>query len=96
MESFLYGINRIKNHIIKSILAHYFFVTVHPYPDGNGRCGRLLMNYLLGASGYNWCTITKDKRERYFQTLQEGQINSDIIPFVDFILSLLKIDSFPN
>ena len=90
MESFLYGIDRIKNPIIKSILAHYFFVTIHPYPDGNGRCGRLLMNYLLGASGYNWCTITKDKRERYFQTLQEGQINSDIIPFVDFILSLLN------
>ncbi len=88
MESFLYWINRIKEPIIKSILAHYFFVTIHPYPDGNGRCGRLLMNYLLGASGCSWCTITKDERDRYFQTLQEGQINSDIIPFANFILSL--------
>ena len=91
MKSFLCWINRIKNPIIKSVLAHYFFVTIHPYPDGNGRCGRLLMNYLLGASGYNWCTITKDERDRYFQILQEGQINSDIIPFANFILSLLSI-----
>lgn len=51
------SINKIKNPIVKSILAHYFFVTIHPYVDGNGRTARLLMNYLLLTTGYLWITI---------------------------------------
>ena len=90
IKSFVPLIAGIENNIIKAILAHYFFVTIHPYPDGNGRCGRLLMNYILVVSGYNWITITFDKRDRYFQTLQKGQLDSDILPFAKFILSFLK------
>lgn len=89
MKAFIAHTNNIENPIIKAILAHYFFVTIHPYIDGNGRCGRLLMNYLLGASGYHWITITMEKRTDYFQSLQKGQINSNIMPFTKFILSLL-------
>lgn len=90
MQSFVPLINEIENNIIKAILAHYFFVTIHPYPDGNGRCGRLLMNYLLAASGYHWVTVTLDKRDIYFQALQKGQLDGDVLPFAKFILSFLK------
>lgn len=89
MESFITLINNIENPVIKSILAHYAFVTIHPYIDGNGRCGRLIMNYILGAGGCHWITITRDKRDEYFQSLQKGQIDSNIMPFAKFILSLL-------
>lgn len=88
MESFITLINNIENPIVKAILAHYSFVTIHPYTDGNGRCGRLLMNYILGASGYHWITITRDKRDEYFQSLQKGQIGSNIMPFAGFIFSM--------
>ena len=89
IKSFIVFIERIENSIIKAILTHYFFVTIHPYVDGNGRCGRLLMNYVLCTSGYHWITITKDKRDKYFQALQNGQLGSNIIPFSKFILSIL-------
>jgi len=92
MNSFLHFINGIENNLIKAILAHYFFVTIHPYPDGNGRCGRLLMNYLLAASGYHWITITSEKRDLYFQSLQDGQLDSNILPFAEFILSFFQND----
>jgi len=88
IKSFIARINEIKNAMVKAILTHYFFVTIHPYPDGNGRCGRLLMNYLLAASGYHWITITLDKRDLYFHALQKGQLDADILPFSKFILSL--------
>jgi len=90
MKSFVATINQIDNLLVKAILAHYYFVTIHPYPDGNGRCGRLIMNYFLAASGYPWITITAEKRDQYFQALQAGQLNSDIIPFARFIVSFLE------
>lgn len=90
MKAFISHVNEMQDSIIKAILAHYFFATIHPYPDGNGRCARLLMNYLLAASGYPWVTIPVAKRDAYFQSLQKGQLESEIIPFAKFILSFLK------
>lgn len=56
MKSFVALVNEIENPVIKAILAHYLFVTIHPYIDGNGRTARLLMNYFLLGSGYSWIT----------------------------------------
>ncbi|MFH1358019.1 MAG: Fic family protein [bacterium] len=88
MDVFFDKINIISHPFIKAILAHYFFVTIHPYPDGNGRCARLLMNYVLACSAHSWATITVDKRDFYFSALQKGQIDNDITPFAEFILNL--------
>jgi Fic family protein len=89
MKSFVAIINGIDNDFEKAVLAHYFFVTIHPYLDGNGRCCRLLMNYLLAASKYPWITITNEKRNLYFQALQNGQLDTNILPFAEFILNLV-------
>lgn len=90
MESFEIIINKIKNPVIKAILAHYLFVTIHPYSDGNGRTARLLMNYVLLASGYSWITIRTDQRIEYFTALQKAQTDNDIIAFGKFIVEMLK------
>ncbi|MBI5399717.1 Fic family protein [Candidatus Saganbacteria bacterium] len=79
---------KIRNEM--AILGHYYFVTIHPYTDGNGRCGRLIMNYCLAAAGYPWITIIADTRDAYFQALQMGQLEGDIIPFAKFIISLIE------
>ena len=90
MESYEKYVDSIENEVIKAILAHYFFVAIHPYADGNGRTARLLMNYVLLTSGYEWITIRAEQRERYFKALNEGHLSNDILPFGKFILSLMK------
>lgn len=90
MRSFIDLINGIKNPVIKAVLAHYLFVTIHPYTDGNGRTARLLMNYLLMASGYSWVTIRADQRSEYFGALNTANQTNDILPFGEFIINLLK------
>ncbi len=90
MASFESIINRVENPIIKAILAHYLFVTIHPYIDGNGRTARLLMNYLLLASGYSWITIRAEQRIEYFTALQKAQAKNDILPFGRFIVEMLE------
>ncbi|MDP1808483.1 MAG: Fic family protein [Actinomycetota bacterium] len=90
MASFEAIINKIENPVIKAILAHYLFVTIHPYIDGNGRTARLLMNYLLVVSGYPWITTRADQRFEYFKGLNVANLEDDIIPFGKFIVGMLK------
>lgn len=84
------SVNRIKNPVIKSILAHYFFVAIHPYIDGNGRTARLIMNYIFLTSGFSWVTIKADQRTEYFGTLNKGTVYEDILPFGEFIVKMMK------
>ena len=90
MASYAKLVNEIENPVIRAILAHYFFVTIHPYVDGNGRTARLLMNYCLLASGYPWVTIRTEQRVEYFEALEAAQLDEDILPFGNFILGMLK------
>lgn len=90
MDNFEAIINNIDNPIVKAILAHYLFVTIHPYSDGNGRTARLLMNYLLLTNGYSWITIRVEQRTEYFTALQKAQLNNDILAFGNFIVGILK------
>lgn len=87
MATFVKQMKGIKHPIIKAILGHYFLVTIHPFIDGNGRCARLLMNYILAGNGYKWITISANEREKYFESLKIGQLENNILPFADFILS---------
>lgn len=90
MTSYVLNVNKVRNPVVKSMLAHYFFVTIHPYTDGNGRTARLLMNYLLLTTGHRWLTIRADQRVEYFDALKAGQVNGDIVPFGEFIIGLLE------
>lgn len=71
--------------VIAACAAHAWFVTIHPFIDGNGRTARLLMNLVLMRHGYPLTIITKDDRQRYYDSLEESQ-GTDLTPFIALVL----------
>lgn len=53
--------------------THAEFEKIHPFSDGNGRTGRLLMNYILIANGYPPAIILKSQRPKYLRALERAQ-----------------------
>jgi RHH-type rel operon transcriptional repressor/antitoxin RelB len=51
-----------KEAAVRTVLGHFFFGYLHPYMDGNGRMGRLLMNAALASGGYPWRVIPLAER----------------------------------
>lgn len=65
-------------------LAHYRFVYIHPFIDGNGRTGRLLMNLILMRSAFPPIIIEVSERFTYYSHLDQAN-DGDIRPFIRFI-----------
>ena len=74
---------------VRAVLGHLLFVQVHPYPDGNGRIGRFLMNLMLTAAGYPWTVIPIQRRDAYMAALEAASVQQDIGPFTDFLAALV-------
>lgn len=55
-----------------AILFHHKFEKIHPFMDGNGRTGRMLMNYILLTEKYPPLVIRTKKRTLYLQALREA------------------------
>ncbi len=77
MAALLKRYNAVKEHSLEEILDfHVCFERIHPFQDGNGRVGRLLMFKECLASGHVPFIITEDLRMFYYRGLQEwGHIN---------------------
>lgn len=70
---------------VRVVLGHFVFVYIHPYPDGNGRMGRFLMNVMLAAGGYRWTVIPVQERRPYLDALEAASVREDIEPFALFL-----------
>jgi Fic family protein len=55
-----------------AVIAHHRFVAIHPFADGNGRTGRLLMNLILMKKGYPIGIILKNDRQKYYAALDQA------------------------
>ena len=69
----------------RAVLGHFFFVFVHPYPDGNGRMARFLMNTMLASGGYPWTVLLVEQRTAYVAALEAASVHEDIAPFAQFV-----------
>ena len=74
---------------VRVVLGHFMFVYIHPYPDGNGRMGRFLMNLMTASGGYRWTIIPVDRRSDYMTALESASVDQDIKPFTIFLAGLL-------
>ena len=70
---------------VRAVLGHWMFGYIHPYPDGNGRIARFLMNAMLASGGYPWTVIRVEDRTPYLAALDSASIDLDIAPFAGFI-----------
>jgi len=68
-----YNENKKKlNPLVLATLFHHKFESIHPFSDGNGRTGRVLMNHILDLSGYPLSIITKRFRDDYISAMNEA------------------------
>lgn len=70
---------------VRAVLGHWMFGYIHPYPDGNGRMARFVMNAMLASGGYPWTVIRVEDRTAYLSALDRASIDLDIAPFAAFI-----------
>ena len=75
---------------VRAVLGHWLFGYVHPYPDGNGRIARFLMNAMLASGGYPWTIVRVEDRDTYLKALDSASIDMDINPFAKFIATRVR------
>ncbi len=68
-----YKDNQKINPVELAARMHYKFEKVHPFGDGNGRTGRLIMNYILWHNKYPPLIIEYKKRNSYYRALQKEE-----------------------
>ncbi len=83
--------------VLKSALAHFWFVTIHPFEDGNGRIARAIAGLLLARSEktsqrfYSMSAQIRQERSAYYDVLERSQKGTlDITLWVEWYLNCLK------
>lgn len=75
---------------LRALLVHLELVTIHPFMDGNGRLGRLLMNYALLSEGVPWVTIRSDERVPFFRAIERAHVDDQASSFIEFMWHLVR------
>lgn len=92
LERFLHETNDGLPHLVRAGLAHVQFETVHPFLDGNGRVGRLLITFMLCHAGVlrepllYLSLYFKQHREDYYRLLDEVRRTGDWEAWLAFFL----------
>ncbi|MEN9934673.1 MAG: hypothetical protein RLZZ387_1252 [Chloroflexota bacterium] len=58
--------------VVRAVIAHHGFLAVHPFEDGNGRTGRLLLNLMLMRAGYPPALLLREWRVGYIEALAQA------------------------
>lgn len=86
------------NSVIRSAIAHFWFVSIHPFEDGNGRLARILSDMLLARADksefrfYNISSQTNKDKNHYYDILEKAQhSDGDITEWIYWYASMLSV-----
>ena len=89
MMYYIYNYNHDEQDVFSKIARYHIeFEKIHPFEDGNGRTGRLLINYELLKNNLPPVVISKDDRVKYFEFLR----NNDFTGLAEWLKDLSNIE----
>lgn len=96
MEKFVKYANSDRERFvpIRAVLAHYIFEKIHPFLDGNGRVGRLVLQKVLAHGGFGMkgmLTLEEyldSHRTQYYRSLEDPE--KDVTDYVTFMLTAIE------
>jgi Fic family protein len=98
MRAFIAWVNSYKkiDPVLKAAIAHLWFITIHPFDDGNGRIARALTDMLLARSDnsaqrfYSMSAQIRKERKQYYNILEKTQKgNLNITEWLNWFLNCL-------
>lgn len=82
--------NKDMHPIEAAALFHLQFEGIHPFIDGNGRTGRLLLNFTLMQNGYPPINVKFEDRQRYYQCFDSYYRNNTSKPMVEMVANYIS------
>jgi len=86
-----------RDWIVKAGLAHLWFVTIHPFEDGNGRIARAIADMALARSEnrperfYSMSAQIRQERNKYYEILEQTQKGTlDVTPWMEWFFGCLE------
>jgi len=103
VEELIDFINSKQLSVIETaLIAHFKFIAINPFIDGNGRTARLLLNLILLKNNYYPVIVRARDRKIYIKSIEKGELKNDLSLYRNFMYKAIDksyqtyIDMFDN